>query len=68
MHFTVLVPVQVTVTDQDHEHVAAATLRRAILSELLSGTDPKDISKKVSLEVEQKYCTALHNAFASAVR
>lgn len=67
MHFTVLVPVQVTVTDQDHEHVAAATLRRAILSELLSGTDPKDISKKVSLEVEQKYCTALHNAFASAV-
>ena len=67
MHFSVLVPVQVNVTDQDHEHVAAATLRRAILTELLSGTDPKNISRKVSLEVEDKYCAALHNAFASAV-
>lgn len=67
MHFSVLVPVQVNVTDQDHEHVAAATLKRAILAELLAGTDPQDISKRVSLEVEQKYCSSLHNAFASAV-
>lgn len=67
MHFSVLVPVKVNVTDQDHEQVAAATLRRAILTELLSGTDPQDISRKVSLEVEDKYCAALHNAFASAV-
>ena len=43
MHFSVLVPVQVNVTDQDHEHVAEATLKRAILAELLAGTDPKDI-------------------------
>lgn len=67
MHFSVLVPVQVNVTDQDHERVAAATRHRAVLTELLSGTNPKDIRRKVYLEVEGKYYAALHNAFASAV-
>lgn len=67
MHFSVLIPVQVNIQDQDHERVKAAALRHAILTELLSGTNPQDISRKVSLEVEDKYCAALHNAFASAV-
>lgn len=67
MHFSVLVPVQVNITDQNHEHVADATLRCATLTELLSGTNPQDISRKISWEVEKKYCAAIHNAFSSAV-
>jgi hypothetical protein len=70
MHFPILVPVNIDVTTQDEEKVKQAAMRQAALSALLESFTPKSIKQnmdKVTMEIEQNYCQALHNPFAVAV-